>query len=183
MLWLPCGGRRRPGTIEICKQYSTLGPSASKLTNRPSLWAPGFRIRSNVGHFWAFDHPPPPKVADRTTLWGPRGGRRQPGTIEFCKQYSTLGPSASNFANSPSLWAPGFRSQRTCAYFWALRPRIRRQYHTLGSLWGPAEAGDHRNLQTVQHFGPLGFKICKQSSTLAPRISKSPPWAVHVGLR
>ena len=89
--------------MQMCKQSITLGPSASNLTNTPSLRPPEFRKRSNVHHFWSLDGPSRPKAADSTALWGPRGGRRRPGTMEICKQSITLGPAASKLTNSPSL--------------------------------------------------------------------------------
>ena len=96
--------------------------------------------------------------------------------MEICKQYSTLGPSASKLTNTPSLWAPEFRQRSNVGHFGASiapHPQSRRQYHTLGPQRGPAEAGGHGFLQTVQHVGPLGFKTDKQPIALGPWISES----------
>ena len=93
--------------MEICKESTTLDPLASQFAISPSFWRPEFENALT----WATFRPSPPDVADSTTLWGPRGSRRRPGAMKIWKQFITLGPSASKFADSPSRWRPDFEKR------------------------------------------------------------------------
>ena len=147
--------------MEICQQSITLGPSASKLTNSPSLWRPELTQRSNVGYFWALE---PQRRRQYHTL-GLRGGRRRPGAMESCKQSITLGLWAST--NGPSLCAPELTQHNDNSYFWALEPQRRRQYYTLGP--GP----ELRKRSNVCHVWALEPQGRRPYRTLGPRIAQT----------